>query len=436
MTVDEICVHLRKPAATFLYTPSAMKPDPVRDFYTTHPYPPPLENLDRARDMWQDQNVHRAESHLLWPWKKYRADFDVLVAGCGTWQAAKFALCHPGARVVAIDVSPTSLEHTERLKQKYDLTNLETRQLQIENAGDLDQRFDLIVSTGVLHHLADPDAGLRALRSVLNSDGAMYLMLYAPYGRTGVYILQDYCRKLGIGTSQQEINDLTAVLKTLPQHHPLVAMLRGARESLDAGALVDALLNPRDRAYSVPQLFDFVERNDMTMARWYWQAAYSPYCGSIARTPHAGRLAALPEREQYAAMELWRGLMSNHDFVVHRNDANADGFKVRFDDDRYLRYVPVRRALTICMQEKIPPGAAGVLVNQTHLFEDLFLIIDEQEKRMFAAIDGRRSISDIVDKMNEKEAARLARAFFEKLWWHDQAVFDTSESHAQITQNL
>src|SRR5215207_10350884 len=152
--------------------------DPVVEFYSSHPYPPPLENLDRARDLWQDENVHRAEYHLLWPNKEYRAELDVLVAGCGTWQAAKFALCHPAARVVGIDVSPTSLEHTERLKQKYNLTNLETRQLSLENVNDLDHRFDLIISTGVLHHLVDPDTGLRTLRSVLNAEGVMYLMLY------------------------------------------------------------------------------------------------------------------------------------------------------------------------------------------------------------------------------------------------------------------
>ena len=400
-----------------------MSADPISEFYTSHPYPPPLENLDRARNLWQDQNVHRAEYHLLWPEKEYHPELDVLVAGCGTWQAAKFALCHPAARVIGIDVSLTSLEHTARLQRKYDLTKLETRQLPIENAGDLDNQFDLIVCTGVLHHLVDPAAGLRALRSVLKADGAMYLMLYAPYGRTGVHMFQEYCRKLGIGTSPQEINDLTAVLKVLPQHHPLLSMLRGTRESLDAEALVDAVLNPRDRTYSVAQLFDFIEGNDLTLTRWYWQAQYLPQCGSIARTPHANRLAALPEREQYAAMELWRGLITNHDFVVH----HGGGKNVRFDDDRYLRYVPVRRAWTTCMQqERLPPGSAGVLVNQTHLFQDLFLVIDAQEKQMYEAIDGHRSISEIIETV--EGASPLARVFFEKLWWYDQAVFDTSKA--------
>ena len=399
--------------------------DPIREFYTNHPYPAPIDNLDRARDMWQDENVHRAEFHLLWPQRKYRAELDVLVAGCGTWQAAKFALCHPGARVVGIDVSTTSLEHTEALKGKYDLTNLETRQLPIESAADLNRDFDLIVCTGVLHHLADAEVGLRALRSILKTDGAMYLMLYAPYGRTGVSMIQEYCRRLGLSTSRQDVSELTAVLKAMPQHHPLLAMLRGSRNSANAEALIDALLNPRDRTYSVPQLLDLLDRNDLTLARWYWQAAYSPYCGAIADTPHVQKLAALPEREQYAEMELWRGLMTNHDFIAYRNDAHNENAKINFADEDYLRYIPIRRPWTICVPDRLPPGAAGALLNQTHLFDDLFLFIDAPEKQMLDAIDGQRSIAEIVASVSG--AKSRASQFFDKLWWYDQVVFDTSK---------
>jgi len=399
--------------------------DPIREFYTSHPYPPPVENLDRAREMWQNENVPRSEFHLLWPNKQYRTDLDVLVAGCGTFQSAKYALCHPGARVVGMDVSTTSLEHTERLKQKYSLTNLETRQVEIEHAGQLDQRFDLIMCTGVLHHLADPDAGLRALRSVLKPDGAMYLMVYAPYGRTGVYMIQDYCRRLGIGVSPQEINDLIAVLRVLPPHHPLLASQGGSRDFMNGDALADALLNPRDRSYSVPELFEFVERNDLALTRWYWQAPYLPHCGAISNTPHAARLAALPEREQFVQMELWRGLMANHSFVVHPDNTNDD-VQVRFDEDRYLGYVPIRLPWTICVQERLPPGAAGALLNQTHLFNDLYLIIDPLEKQIFDAVDGHRSIAEIVAGV--KDARPRARSFFEQLWWYDQVVFDTSQT--------
>jgi SAM-dependent methyltransferase len=406
---------------------SAAKPnaDPIRDFYTTHPFPPPIENLDRAREMWQDENVHRAEHHLLWPEQKYRADLDVLVAGCGTWQAAKYAIGHPKARVLGIDVSSTSLEHTERLKQNYNLTNLEARQLAVENVEELDQQFDLIICTGVLHHLVDPDAGLRALRAVLKPDGAMNLMVYAPYGRDGVYMMQEYCRRLGVGTSQEEIHALMTVLRYLPEHHPLLATQGGSRQFPNADALADAVLNPRDRSYSVSQLFDFVESNGLQLSRWYWQAAYLPQCGFVSSSPHASKLAALPEREQYIEMELLRGRMANHSFVAHRNDRN--NARIIFDDDRYLRYVSIRLPFTMCVKEGLPPGFAGALVNQTHIFDDLYVLVNEQEKQLWEAIDGRRSVSEIVESL--PGSASLAREFFEKLYWYDQVVFDTSKAN-------
>ena len=398
--------------------------DPVREFYTRHPYPPPVDNLDRARDEWRDPARARAEYHLFWPQRPFKADLDILVAGCGTWQAAKYALCRPEARVVGIDVSPTSLDHTRRLVEKYRLTNLETHQLSVEAVATLGREFDLIVCTGVLHHLADPDAGLCALRSALKPDGAIYLMLYAPFGRAGIYMVQDYCRRLGLGTSEQEIADLMAALKALPHQHPLAAVLRGSRDAGSADAIADALLNPRDRSYSVPQVFEFLERNGLRLGRWYWQAPYVPQCGAIATTPHAARLAALPAREQFAAMELWRGTMSAHSLVAYRSDTGESGRAVRLDADRSSDYIPLRLPSTLCLQERLPAGAAAVVLNRSHPYPDLILALNPQEKRMFDAIDGRRTVKQIVDYTNSPLTS--ARVLFWNLWWYDQITFDAS----------
>jgi SAM-dependent methyltransferase len=401
--------------------------DPVSEFYTRHPYPPPVDNLDRARDEWRDETRQRAEYHLLWPGRPYRADLDILVAGCGTWQAAKYALCRPEARVVGIDISATSIEHTERLKQKYDLTNLAVRQLPLENIGELETRFDLIVCTGVLHHLADPDAGLRALRSALKPGGAIYLMVYAPYGRAGVYMLQEYCRRLGIGTSDKEIHDLMGTLASLPRHHPLATVLQGSRDAENADAMADALLNPRDRSYSVPELFDLIERSGLSFSRWYWQAPYLPHCGAVTSTPHAHRLAALSDRERYAAMELWRGTMTCHSAVLHRSDATDDAVRVCFDRKGWLHFVPLRLPWTQLVQERLPAGAAGVLLNRSHPFHDLILVLDADDKQLFDRIDGRRSIGEITGHAPETESGR-ARTLFERLWWYDQVIFDMSKA--------
>ncbi|MGA8382361.1 MAG: class I SAM-dependent methyltransferase, partial [Stellaceae bacterium] len=191
----------------------------VSAFYERHPYPPPIDDLPAYRQAWDDRR-RRAESHLFWPAEPYREDRSILVAGCGTTQAAHYAVRWPRAQVIGIDVSAKSIAFTQGLKRKYALANLEVRLLAVERAAELGQRFDHVVCTGVLHHLPDPDAGLRALHDVLEPTGALNVMVYAPYGRAGVYLLQDYCRRLGIGGTMPEIRDLAATLKALPTDHP------------------------------------------------------------------------------------------------------------------------------------------------------------------------------------------------------------------------
>ncbi len=229
----------------------------VRDFYDRYPYPQPIDNLEQYRRLWQDPQRRRADYHLFWPDRSYREDHSILIAGCGTSQAAKHALRWPAAQVTGIDISATSVRHTEDLKRKYNLTNLQVHQLPIDRLTDLEKTFDQIVCTGVLHHLVDPDAGLAALRNVLKPDGAMHLMVYAPYGRAGIYMLQEFCRRLGIRATDEGIGDLIAALRALPAGHPLENQLRETPDFQQEAELADALLHPQDRAYSVPQLFRF-----------------------------------------------------------------------------------------------------------------------------------------------------------------------------------
>ena len=395
----------------------------VGAFYEEHPYPPPLDDLTGYGRIW-DEARRRADAYLFWPDEHYREDRSILVAGCGTSQAAKYALRWPKAQVTGIDFSQASIEETAKLKRKHSIHNLELRQLPIERTGELGRNFDHVVCTGVLHHLADPEIGLRALHDVLEPNGAMHLMVYAPYGRAGIYMLQDYCRRVGIGTSPTEIRDLAASLSALPPDHPLTLLLRNAPDFRDEAGLADALLNPQDRAYSVPQLFDFLATADLEFGRWIRQAAYLPTCGAQVRSPHRPRLMRLPAQEQYAALELFRGTMVAHSLVAYRNDGPSR-HDIGFDGDDWLGYVPIRLPETIAVEERLPAGAAAVLINRSHTYTDIYLPIDAQQKALFDAIDGMKSIGESAPT----DALRLtARVLFERLWHYDQVVFDTSGS--------
>jgi SAM-dependent methyltransferase len=394
----------------------------VSAFYEAHPYPPPVDDLHAYRRVWDDRR-RRADSHLFWPAEPFRDGRNILVAGCGTTQAAHYALRWPRARVIGIDVSAKSIAFTQGLKRKHALANLEVRQLPVERAAELGQAFAHIVCTGVLHHLPDPDAGLRSLQGVLEPSGALNLMVYAPFGRAGVYMLQDYCRRLGIGETESELRELAASLKALPPDHPLGPLLRNSPDFADRAGLADALLHPRDRSYSVPQLFDFLRRGGLEFGRWVRQAPYLPWCGAIASTPHQSRLVRMPAEAQYTAIELFRGTMVRHSVVAYRQDRPARGAPVDFESEAWLGYTPIRLPDTLVLRDRLPPGAAAVLINRNHTYNDLYLSIDARQERLLAAIDGERTIAEIC---HERDDRSLARTFFQQLWRWDQVVFDTS----------
>ncbi|MCB0726684.1 MAG: class I SAM-dependent methyltransferase [Ignavibacteriae bacterium] len=412
----------------------------VRDFYERYPYPGPLDNLDKYRQRPDDRQRKLADHFLYKPHIPFTEDSSVLIAGCGTSQAAKHAMRLPGSKVTGIDFSETSVNCTLKLKKKYELNNLEVHRLEIEKVNELGLKFDKIICTGVLHHLKDPDAGLSALREVLKPGGAMQLMVYAPYGRAGIYMMQEFCRLAGISANEKGIHDLTEILRSLPPGHPLEKLIRDAPDFLHDGSIADSLLNPQDRAYTVTQLFELVKNAGMKFVRWVRQAPYSYHCGVMSQLPVKNDISKLTQEEQFSAAELFRGTMVRHSIIAYRNDDPSGTQQVSFKNDNinikneWLKYIPIRVPETICITDRLPKDidAAAVLINRTHAYRDLILPIGKSEKKLFDSIDGIKSIGEITDgindNMNNESITDPAAKFFEQLWWYDQVVFNTSEA--------
>lgn len=403
-----------------------MTSEDVQSFYERMPYPAPLTSLEKHLDVLKNPETRRVRSLQMFPEGKPRSHQRILVAGCGTSQAARVAIREPDAQITAIDISTTSLGHLHALQQKYRLKNLELRQLSILDVQSLQRTFDQIICTGVLHHLADPDQGLRSLRQVLDSDGAMQIMVYAKYGRSGIYMMQEFCRLLGVKPTKEELGSLGATLRYLPDDHPLAALLHQVKDFFHPDALADALLHPQDRAYTVPELHEWLDRCSMSFGRWLEQCPYLPQCGAIAETAHAARIAGLPVPEQHAALELFRGTITQHSFIAYRDDRARAAQPIRFSGEQWRSYVPVRVPWTRIVRQGLPEGAAAVLLNLAHKHDDLYLPISAAEATMFAQIDGKRTLGEIERSASKENVADLTPEFFRKLWQHDLIVIDAS----------
>jgi len=398
--------------------------DVVRSFYDRYPYPPPLSNLEAHRQLWDDPLRRRADFHLHWPWRPFREDLAILVAGCGTSQAAKYAVRWPAASVLGIDFSATSVRSTAELKTRHRLDNLTDCQLAIERSAELEARFDQIVCTGVLHHLRDPEAGIRALRAVLKPEGVIHLMLYAPYGRTGIYMIQEFCRRTGIPATDDGMRQLMGVLRELPSEHPIVPLLRAAPDFDSPAAFADALMNPQDRAYSVAALFRLLEDNGLCFLRWLRQAPYSSRCGLLLNLPESLQLRRLPAREESAVAELFRDSMLRHTAVVCRDDHPWAHRRIEFSGPAFLKCVPIRLPDTVTIREPLPAGVAALLRSRSHTYADTVLPLSARELGLVEAIDGRRTVGDL----SGAAGASVDAPLLERMWWHDQIVFDASGS--------
>src|SRR5262249_7385524 len=141
------------------HSPSRGVAAEVQDFYERYPYPRPIDSLEKYRRFGEDRQSRRVDYHLFWPAKSYKEDLSILIAGCGTSQAAKHAMRWPAAQIMGIDFSATSVRSTEELKRKYNLHNLQVRELPIDRVNELETSFDQIICNGVIHHLAAPMRG-------------------------------------------------------------------------------------------------------------------------------------------------------------------------------------------------------------------------------------------------------------------------------------
>ncbi|MEQ8395099.1 methyltransferase domain-containing protein [Thalassobaculum sp.] len=165
----------------------------------------------------------------------------ILIAGCGTGRhAIQTALRYHESRVLAVDLSRRSLAYAKRMARDLGIDNLTFSQADILALEGHADRFDLIESSGVLHHLSDPMAGWRVLRGLLAPGGLMRIALYSRRARAG---FDDIRATIPVdGPVIERVRQARRTVMGMPAGHPARALLRTA-DFYAASGVRDALLH-------------------------------------------------------------------------------------------------------------------------------------------------------------------------------------------------
>ncbi|RFU14534.1 class I SAM-dependent methyltransferase [Rhodobacteraceae bacterium W635] len=285
----------------------------VQEQYDAFPYPERDPEEERTRLITGSPSHPVEIDHFLFAGKRdWSQPFRALVAGGGTGDALiQMAQVLTTARkpyeITYLDLSASAREVAEARAKVRGLKDIRFETGSLMNAAQYGP-FDYIDCCGVLHHLPHPQEGFNALAGALKPGGGIGLMVYAPYGRSGVYPLQEAFATLLQGEPKDRLKAARAILDRLPEGHPFKRN-EGLvdHEQGDAG-FYDLLLHSQDRPYTIRELHETLGAAGLAVTGSPHAYAYDPK----PYLPDAGLLYGLDDLARMEVAEKLRGTIKTH----------------------------------------------------------------------------------------------------------------------------
>ncbi len=150
----------------------------VREFYGQAPFPgyPPRDSY-----RWLRSRAERSELARLLD-QAIPGDARIAEVGCGTGQMSLF-LATADRLVIGADLTRASLELAEDARRRYGVERALFVETDLRSPGLRAGAFDVVYSSGVLHHTPDPRASFAAVARLLRPGGMVVVGLYNAYAR-------------------------------------------------------------------------------------------------------------------------------------------------------------------------------------------------------------------------------------------------------------
>ena len=233
----------------------------VKDFYEESPYPKyefretaqEYSNLDL--DLYIKRMVAREIDNV-----KIVKKPKILIAGAGTGgPAIRFCTTLNNAEITALDLSFNSLAYGKRIAEDNNIKNIEYIQGDILDIKKINKKFDLIHCTGVLHHMKDPEKGLKSLVDVLETGGFVQLAYYSEISKK---YLEPYRKMIKDNKYTSEITDIRNFRSQIINSPDKMEIHRTV-DFYNLSMLRDLLFHPQEKFYNLEALKKIFELNKL-----------------------------------------------------------------------------------------------------------------------------------------------------------------------------
>ena len=178
---------------------------------------------------------------------------NILIAGCGTGQhAIQVASVFKNSRVLAVDISANSLAYAKSKVEELGIDSIQFMQADILSLSELEQRFEIIECSGVLHHMDSPMAGWETLKDLLKPGGLMKVGLYSTLARRHIRKLRDEIAKLNVGVDSESLKSFRqSIMKSTISHR---TKLHSVMDLYSVSEFRDLLFHVKEHQFSIPQI--------------------------------------------------------------------------------------------------------------------------------------------------------------------------------------
>lgn len=381
----------------------------VREQYENYPYPK-RDPLVEKSTVFVTTTEHIGNiSHYCFSGKRdLREGARCLVAGGGTGDAAIFLaeqLRDTKGEVVYVDLSLASMDIARERAKIKGLTNITWHQQSLLDLPDMDiGHFDYINCCGVLHHLENPSAGLNALKSMLTDDGAMAIMVYAKYGRTAIYQMQELMRLINKGENnlQQCVDNTHLTLAELPESNWYKRDEHKWKNDLDDLGdieIYDLFLHSQDRAYTVLEVYQWLNDCKLNMVSFTGfsgtklKYAIHNYLKNENLTKFIEKTSL---QQQQAMAELINGNIKTHTFYVSKkSNTLADYLDVSMIPYFTFQFAPPDTLFNDL--NKNPTKTIKLKLGNN--IEPLELAQSKYTRYILRYLDGNRTLGEIIQQI-------------------------------------